>query len=532
MGVIALEKALFLSVIVLALSPALIVSNLLSTPINERSSDPSSSSFPSNFLFGTASSSYQYEGAYLADGKGLSNWDVFSHKPGNIIDGSNADVAVDHYHRYLDDIDLMQSLGVNSYRFSISWARILPKGRFGGVNQAGINFYNNFIDALLLKGIQPFVTLHHRDLPQELDDRYNSWLSPESREDFIYFADICFKSFGDRVKYWATFNEPNMQVSYGYRTGILAPGRCSWPFGNCSDGNSEIEPFVAAHNIILSHAAAVHIYRTKYQKKQGGSIGIVIDTQWYEPISNSTADKLAAERAQTFTTKWFLDPIIYGKYPAEMETILGSNLPKFTSNEVEHLKKTGLDFIGINQYTGYYVQDCMYSPCKPGIGSSWTEGLYLTSSERNGVPIGESAGAYWQYVYPQGMEKSVLYVMERYKNIPMFITENGYSDSNNPNFTTEEFLKDFKRVKYMADYLDALLRSISKGADVRGYFAWSLLDNFEWSLGYTLRFGLYHVDFATLKRSMKLSATWYKQFIAEHKVKALMPKLNGEQFQF
>ncbi|MFQ6643832.1 hypothetical protein Gotur_017871 [Gossypium turneri] len=170
------------------------------------------SSFPPNFLFGTASSAYQYEGGYLSDGKGLNNWDVYTHRPGKVIDGSNGDVAVDHYHRYLEDIDLMEPLGVNSYRFSISWARILPKGRFGNVNVAGIDFYNNLIDALLLKGIKPFVTLTHIDLPQEIEDRYGSWLSPESQLDFAYFADICFKSFGDRVKYWVTFNEPNFQV--------------------------------------------------------------------------------------------------------------------------------------------------------------------------------------------------------------------------------------------------------------------------------------------------------------------------------
>nr|XP_048325734.1 beta-glucosidase 45-like isoform X2 [Ziziphus jujuba var. spinosa] len=426
----------------------------------------------------------------------------------------------------------MESLGVNSYRFSISWTRILPKGRFGDVNLAGINFYNNVIDALLAKGIQPFVTLHHFDVPQELEDRYGSWLNPESQEDFAYFADICFKSFGDRVKYWVTFNEPNLQVTFGYRTGIFPPSRCSRQFGNCSDGDSDVEPFVAAHNIILSHAAAVHLYRNKYQKEQGGSIGIVLHMGWYEPISNSTADKLAAERAHSFATKWFLDPIIYGKYPTDMENIIGNVLPKFSSNDVERLK-VGLDFIGINQYSGFYVQDCISSPCKPGLGSSRTEGYNLITSERNGVPIGESAGLAWQKVYPQGMEKIVLYITERYKNIPLFITENGYSEYNSPNLTTDDFLHDVKRVEFMTGYIDALLRAMRKGADVRGYFVWSLLDNFEWAHGYTIRFGLYHVDYATLKRSRKLSATWYKRFIAEHKVKSsLMPRRHGKHSQY
>ncbi|TYI78012.1 hypothetical protein E1A91_D06G181200v1 [Gossypium mustelinum] len=226
--------------------------------------NPNASPFPSNFLFGTASSSYQFEGAFLSDGKGLNNWDVFTHKPGNIMDGSNGDTAVDHYHLYQEDLDLMQDIGVNSYRFSISWARILPKGRFGSVNKAGIHHYNKLINSLLLKGIQPFVSLTHYDIPQELENRYGAWLSSQVQEDFKYHADICFKYFGDRVKYWTTFNEPNVAVIRGYRSGIYPPSRCSSSFGNCSNGDSVKEPFIAAHNIILSHAAAVDVYRTKF----------------------------------------------------------------------------------------------------------------------------------------------------------------------------------------------------------------------------------------------------------------------------
>ncbi|TYI78014.1 hypothetical protein E1A91_D06G181400v1 [Gossypium mustelinum] len=475
------------------------------------------SSFPPNFLFGTASSAYQYEGGYLSDGKGLNNWDVYTHRPGKVIDGSNGDVAVDHYHRYLEDIDLMESLGVNSYRFSISWANILPKGRFGYVNVAGIDFYNNLIDALLLKGIKPFVTLTHIDLPQEIEDRYGSWLSPESQLDFAYFADICFKSFGDRVKYWVTFNEPNFQVKFGYREGTFPPSRCSFPFGNCTSGDSEKEPFIAAHNIILSHAAAVHIYRSKYEAKQGGSIGIVINAAWFEPISSSMADKLAAERAQCFTTNWFLDPIVFGIYPPEMQSILGSILPEFSKTEKEMLKK-GLDFIGINHYPSYYVQDCMFTACEPGTRTSKTEGLWAQSYQKNGIPIGESTDVDWLYVYPGGMEKIITYVKKRFNNTPMIITENGYGEVTKANSTIEDSLQDVNRAKYMAGYLDSLSTAIRKGADVRGYFAWSLLDNFEWEYGFTRRFGLHHVDFKTLKRTPKFSATWYKNFIAESKI--------------
>ncbi|KAJ6925549.1 beta-glucosidase 46-like isoform X1 [Populus alba x Populus x berolinensis] len=448
-------------------------------------------SLPYNFLFGMASSSYQFEGSYLSDGKGLSNWDIHTHTPGKIIDGSNGDTATDQYHLYLEDIDLMGSLGLSSYRFSISWARILPRGRFGDINKAGISYYNKLIDSLLLKGIQPFVTLVHYDIPEELEERYGGWLSP----------------------------------------------RCH-PFGNCTHGDSEKEPFIAAHNMILAHATAVGVYRTKYQKEQGGNIGIVLHCIWFEQISNSTADKLAADRAQDFFLNWFLDPIIFGNYPAEMSKILGSTLPKFSSNDKEKLKN-GLDFIGINHYTSEYVQDCIFSVCEPGTGASRTEGLARRSQEKDGAPIGIPTDVDWLHFYPQGMEKMVTYIKKRYNNIPMIITENGYGQQNNPNLTIA--CHDIERVEFISNYWDSLLTAmeatsefykqntteslrpfilllIRKGADVRGYFAWSLLDNFEWTYGYTQRYGLYHVDFTTLKRTPKLSATWFKEFIARYKV--------------
>ncbi|XP_059661909.1 beta-glucosidase 46-like [Cornus florida] len=472
-------------------------------------------SFPSNFLFGTASSSYQFEGAFLSEGKGLNNWDVFSHKPGKIMDGSNGDIAVDHYHRYLKDIDLMDFMGVNSFRFSISWARILPKGRFGNVNMAGIKHYNELIDALLHKGIQPFVTLIHYDIPQELEDRYGAWLCPEVQDDFRYYADICFKHFGDRVKYWVTINEPNVAVIRGYRSGMYPPSHCSGSFGNCSNGDSEREPFIAAHNMILSHAAAVDIYRTKYQKNQGGNIGIVMNALWFEPISNSLEDELAVERAQSFYMNWFLDPIIFGKYPAEMSEILGSALPAFSKKDLDQLKK-GVDFIGINHYTSFYIKDCMFSVCEYGPGVSRTEGYILRTAQKDGVYIGEPTDVDWLYIYPQGMDKMVTYLKDRYNNTPMFITENGFGEMSSPSSDIEVFLNDVRRVEYMNAYLDALVTAMRKGADVRGYFSWSLLDNFEWTSGYTVRFGLHHVDYSTLNRTPKLSAAWYKQLIANH----------------
>uniref|UniRef100_A0A0D3FXW7 Pectinesterase n=1 Tax=Oryza barthii TaxID=65489 RepID=A0A0D3FXW7_9ORYZ len=328
------------------------------------------------------------EGGYLEGNKGLSNWDVFTHKQGTIEDGSNGDIANDHYHRYMEDIELMHSLGVNSYRFSISWARILPKGRFGDVNPDGVAFYNALIDGLVQKGIQPFVTICHYDIPHELDERYGGWLSPEIQKDFSYFAEVCFKLFGDRIKFWTTFNQPNLSIKFSYMDGFYSPGRCSEPFGKCALGNSSIEPYIAGHNIILSHVNAVSVYRNKYQGKQGGQIGIALSITWYEPFRNTTIDLLAVKRALSFGASWFLDPILLGDYPTEMREVLGQSLPKFTSKQKKRLQSTKLDFIGLNHYTTCYVKDCIFSPCE--IDPVNADARVFSLYERDGVPIGKA----------------------------------------------------------------------------------------------------------------------------------------------
>ncbi|VFQ96211.1 unnamed protein product [Cuscuta campestris] len=396
---------------------------------------------------------------------------------------------------------------------------VLIYGRHGSINWKGINYYKNLINALLLKGIEPFVTINHYDLPQELEDRYQGWLSPELQEEYTYFAEVCFKNLGDRVKYWVTFNEPNAFTILAYRDGIWPPKRCSEPHGNCSQGDSATEPFIAGHNMILAHASAVNIYRNSYQKEQGGQIGIALLFYWYVPITNSTADKAAAERGQSFMINWFLDPIIYGAYPQAMKDLLGPLLPEFSSSDLEKLK-AGIDFIGINHYTTYYVQDCLSSKCEPSMsGNTREEGYVGQSMSKDGVLIGELTGLSYLDVYPLGMEKVVTYVQEKFPNLPLYVTENGYCDTTTPSSSIEEVLNDTKRVKFLADYLHALGTAIRKGADVRGYFVWSFLDNFEWTYGYTKRMGLYYVDRVTLKRTPKLSAHWYKHFIAENLLK-------------
>ncbi|KAG6467318.1 hypothetical protein ZIOFF_074875 [Zingiber officinale] len=416
--------------------------------------------FPSSFLFGTATSSFQ------------------------------------------EDIELMESIGVNAYRFSISWSRILPRGRLGGTNSLGIAFYNRLINALLLKGIKPFATLNHYDIPQELEVGYGGWLNPQLQEEFGEFADICFREFGDRVKYWTTFNEPNIVVTYGYRIGSYPPNRCSRGFEDCWSGNSSTEPYVAAHHIILAHATAVETYRSKYQIKQEGAIGIAM------------------------STTWFLDPIIRGDYPSEMRQILGSRLPKFSGSDKRKLQSK-LDFIGINHYTSLYVKDC------PKCGAVGPKGdaLVLTTGDRDGVPIGKKTAMTDMFVVPRGMEKIVMYTKQRYENISMFITENGYPQKSDHRTPLKILLNDKERVEYLQTYLTSLHRAMRQGADVRGYFIWSLMDNFEWLSGYSLRFGFYHVDYETQVRTPKLSATWYQEFLDNSKllINELLPKFSTSE---
>ncbi|KAK1684117.1 hypothetical protein QYE76_044965 [Lolium multiflorum] len=465
--------------------------------------------FPTGFLFGAATSAYQVEGAYLEDGKGLSNWDVFTHThSGDIDDGRNGDVADDHYHRYMEDVEIMHNLGVNSYRFSISWARILPRGKLGGINSAGIAFYDHLIDALLQKGIEPFVTLHHFDLPYELETRYGSWLGAGIREEFDHYADVCFQAFGDRVKFWTTFNEPNLFTKFAYMLGAYPPKRCSPPFGNCHSGNSQQEPYIAAHNILMSHAAAVDNYKKNYQAKQGGLIGIVISMKFYEPLTNSTEDIVAAQRALSFEIHWFLDPIFFGEYPKEMREMLSSNLPEFTPAE-KMLLQNRVDFIGVNHYTAIYAKDCISSPCE--LNTYEGNALVFATGEKDGVRIGKPTALGGFYDVPEGMEQVIKYVNQRYENVTIYVTENGYSEYNNNNM--EDMTNDTGRVNYLEGYLSCISSAIRGGAKVRGYFVWSLMDNFEWRFGFTVRFGLYHVDFVTQQRTPKKSAKWYRDFL-------------------
>ncbi|KAL8505929.1 hypothetical protein ACS0TY_016960 [Phlomoides rotata] len=511
-------KKLKLTCIVLLNCFILILSetSTLKSSTDEEEIDIKRSDFPPGFLFGAATSAYQVEGAVLEDGRSISNWDVFCYIEGNIADGSNADVADDHYHRYMEDIEIMNSLGLTAYRFSISWSRLLPRGRLGGVNELAVLFYNKIIDNLLIRGIQPFVTIFHNEFPQEFEDRFGGWLSHLMQEEYIHFAEKCFENFGDRVKYWITFNEPNVYSDFAYERTGFPPARCSPPFGNCAIGNSDVEPLIVVHNMLLAHAKAAKLYRDNFKSKVDGELSITVNAFMYFPLTDGEKDKEAANRALAFNFAWALDPLIFGDYPPEMRKYHGSELPRFSSEETELLRES-IDFIGINHYGSLYAKDCIHSSCSCNSSSCSKgsdraiRGFVYTTGEQDGVQIGKPTGMPRFFVVPRGMEDIIRYAKERYHNKAMIVTENGYSSLANED---DNLQHDPKRVHFHQSYLAYLAKAIREGADVRGYLVWSLMDNFEWSSGYGPKFGLYYLQNQTLNRIPKLSATWYRHFLA------------------
>lgn len=467
------------------------------------------SDFPPDFVFGTATSAYQVEGAAFEGGRGPSIWDTFSHTPGKTADGKNGDKAIEQYYRFQEDIELMDNLGFDAYRFSISWSRIFPDGFGVSVNEEGVQYYNRLINCLLEKGIQPYVTLFHWDLPQRLQDDIGGWLSSDIPKYFARYADACFAAFGDRVKYWITLNEP-LQFAYtGHGTGIHAPGRCSdrsWS----PVGDSHTEPYIAAHNALLAHAAAVDSYNKKYKAEQGGVIGITVDGEWAEPLADTDADRDAAQRRMEFQIGWFLDPLFFGDYPAIMRKELGDRLPHFTKDEVVLLQGSQ-DFIGINHYSTRYVTSSSKEKNQDQC-DFFDDQRVITFYEVDGKPIGERAASEWLYIVPWGLKNELLWISQRYNKPVIYITENGMDQEDSD--PLEEHLNDKLRIHYYQEYLSAVACAIREGADVRGYFAWSFLDNFEWGMGYTKRFGLVYVDYENnLKRIPKASASWFSSFL-------------------
>jgi len=451
--------------------------------------------FSDGFTWGVATSSYQIEGGWLEGGKGPSIWDVFAHTPGKILHGHTGDVACDHYHRYREDVQLMADMGLTAYRLSISWPRILPAGG-GAPNPEGIAFYSNLIDALLEKGITPWVTLYHWDLPAALQFEHDGWLNPQMADFFQHYADVCFEHFGDRVKHWITLNEAWVVAMLGYGQGAFAPGRVS-----------NAEPYQAGHQLLRAHAKAVDVYRRKYQAAQGGVIGISNNCDWREPLTDTEKDRAAAERAVEFFLGWFADPIYHGRYPASMRTRVADRLPRFT-DEDRALLQGSADFFGLNHYLTMYAAhaDNGIDPVSifGNAGLTEDQGLNLISDESwSTTDMG------WGIV-PWGCRKLLHWINDRYGHPPIIVTENGCAFDDPP---VDGVVNDMRRIDFYDGYLRECHRALDEGVDLRGYFAWSFMDNFEWALGYTKRFGLHHIDFETGRRTPKASARWYAEVI-------------------
>ncbi|KAF7824494.1 vicianin hydrolase-like [Senna tora] len=343
------------------------------------------------------------------------------------------------------DIQLMKEVGLDSFRFSISWSRIFPEGK-GKVNELGVNFYNNLINELLANDITPVVTLFHCDLPQALEDEYDGFLSRKIVKDYRDYADFCFKTFGDRVKTWVTFNEPYVFISNGYATGNFPPGRCSNYAGNCTVGDSATEPYIVGYHWILSHAAAVRLYKKKYQVSQKGEIGITLVTFWYIPKSDTAADKEATSRALDFWFGWHAHPITYGDYPESMKSLVGDRLPKFTKSESKLVKGT-YDFLGLNYYTTFYIENAPPTTTNKSLSSDAQAAFRLPD---NGATIDGSTG----------LHDLLVYIKDNYQNPTIYIHENGVGETRNASKPVSEAIKDSARIKYYDSHLRSLLQAI------------------------------------------------------------------------
>lgn len=449
--------------------------------------------------------SYQIEGAIDKDGRGPSIWDTFCAQPGKIADGSSGVTACDSYNRTAEDIALLKDLGSQAYRFSLSWTRIIPKGgRNDPVNQAGLDHYRKFVDDLLAAGITPFITLSHWDIPDELDKRYGGLLNREEFPlDFENFARVVFEGI-PKCKNWITFNEPWCSAIQGYSVGCFAPGRSS-DRKRTPVGDSSTEPWIVGHNLLLAHGRAVKVYREQFKPaSDGGEIGIVLNgdaTYPWDP--KDPKDREAAERKIEFAISWFADPIYFGEYPASMRAQLGDRLPTFTDEE-RALVKGSNDFYGMNHYCANYIRHREGTP-EP---TDHHGNLELLFHNKRGDPIGEETQSPWLRPCAPGFRDLLVWLSKRYGYPKMYVTESGTSIKGENDMNREQILQDDFRVKYYDDYVRAMAQaSALDGVDVRGYFAWSLLDNFEWAEGYETRFGVCFVDYENgQKRYPKKSA--------------------------
>ncbi len=445
--------------------------------------------FPEGFVWGTATAAYQIEGAKDEDGKGESIWDRFTAIPGKIADGLDGSVACDHYHRFEADFDLMKELGLRSYRFSIAWPRVVPDGS-GAVNAKGLAFYDRLVDAMLSRGIRPFATLFHWDLPQALQDA-GGWTSRATITAFARYAEIVTRKLGDRVKDWMTHNEPWVVAYVGHLFGDHAPGM--------RDLKSAI---AVAHGIMISHGKAVPVIRAH---ASGARVGIVHNLEWVEPASPSEEDVAAAMRHDGAFNRWFLDPVFRGKYPGDLMAWFDGSLPEIRSGDLETIS-VPIDFLGVNYYTRRIMA---HDPAGRG-----TQGRSVLAARQVHWPFTPRADFEEWEMAPEGLYRTLLRVAREYKPASLYVTENGTSLPDAPG--PDGAFHDAVRLTYVARHTAAIHQAIADGANVRGYFLWSFMDNFEWGFGFTKRFGITHVDYASQKRTVKDSGRWYSKAASEN----------------
>jgi beta-glucosidase len=427
--------------------------------------------FPADFVWGVATSAYQVEGAAREDGRGDSIWDEFCRRPGAIKDGSNGECACDHYHRVADDIALIASLGVNAYRFSLAWPRVQPTGA-GGWNEKGFEFYDRLIDGLLERGAAPYLTLYHWDLPQALQDR-GGWVNRDTASRFADYAAEVARRFGSRVASIATINEPWVVAILGHQAGIFAPGL-----------KSQSAAMQVAHHLLLGHGLALQAMRAG---RCAAPLGIVLNQAPIHPATDSPEDLARARLDDGLTIRWYMDALLRGCYPGDVLAYLGEDAPRVDSGDMDVIRQP-LDFLGINYYTRHLS----------GAGAP----LERVESGRELTDMG------WE-VFPRGLSELLARLQADYRLPPIHVTENGaaYRDR-----LVDGRVADVDRIRYLEAHIAALADALERGIDVRGYFVWSLLDNFEWADGYTKRFGLFYVDYPTQRRTPKDSAHWYGAF--------------------
>jgi beta-glucosidase len=434
--------------------------------------------FPADFVWGAATAAYQIEGAAREDGRGESVWDRFAATPGKVRNGDSGEIACDFYHRYREDIGLMRELGLDAFRFSIAWPRVLPEGR-GPVNQAGLDFYDRLVDELLANGIEPFPTLFHWDTPQALEDA-GGWPVRATAEAFVEYAEAVAERLGDRVEHWVTHNEPWVVAWIGHALGTHAPGR-----------TSEADAVAAAHHLLLSHGWAVEAIQ---RAAPAAKVGITLNLSHAYPASHSPEDEAAAWQMDGERYRWFLDPVFRGSYPADLLERNELVAPHVRNGDLEAIAAP-IDFLGVNNYTRDVVTAGGDHP-------------------RLLRPEGQYTDMDWE-VYPEGLYRLLVRISEDYSPPALYVTENGAAFGDVRGHDGK--VHDPERTAYIEAYLDAVARAAAEGAPVKGYFVWSLLDNFEWGYGYSKRFGIVYVDYPTLERVPKDSFYWYRDFIASHR---------------